>query len=340
MTTSPGDELRPMRGLTSVEDPATVAARRPALVALMEREIGLAHERKRRAVRRRPWLGSGMAALAAAGLLALFVRSELTRGGADQARSRATAAPSAKPAAASSIAAPAADEPFLEGSHLGLGSELRTEAKGAHLALGERVRVDLAEHSRLRLTQLDAARHVVELARGRVDVEVARRAGIPREFAVESPDSLVEVKGTGFTVEVRHTSDGRPFTSVEVRHGLVVVTNRGERHELSAGMTFVSEPDAATRPAGTTSPATTAISKTASAEPGNGASPPRPAASPESTLSEQNSLFERALAARDHGNDAEAIRLFGELCRRYPSSPLWGVAQDELRRAQLRLGSR
>ncbi|HSC88483.1 MAG TPA: FecR domain-containing protein [Polyangiaceae bacterium] len=362
---SQGDELRPLRGVTSVEPSEEVARRRPALVSAIEREMAAAHQRagerarfRRRASLAGKWLGGCVAA--AAGVLLAY---GVFRGGpsfqAGQAHSNAQ---SAAPGSAARLLAPngAQQARVTPSTQLGAGSTISTEAgSGARLALGERVSVEVGESTRLELEELGAERHVVRLPVGAIDVEVASGSGSPRHFAVSTPDSLVEVRGTGFRVEVRHTEQGAPYSVVSVRHGRVSVTHRGQEHLLGAGETFrtVPRPGSSVGGAALGAPAvggpgigrlgssSAAASPAGSAANGSAASTAGPGVSGAgestsealparvvSSLAQENALFERALAARDAGRGAEAIRVLEELLQRYPDSPLRAGANSELGR--------
>lgn len=198
---------------------------------------------------------------------------------------------------------------------LQVGDEVSIAETGrARLDLPSHTRADLGSATRIRLAQAGDD-EVVDLMRGSATFQVPK-LGAKGSFSVVTPDARVVVHGTEFTVTVRPAAEaGKTDTQVSVRHGEVAVVYATSHVVLRDGDAWASTPT----PAVSAPPAST--------EPD--APPPAPirpatpsSARPPDSLAEQNRLYRSALAARDRGDDARAVRLFDELLSRYPSSPL------------------
>lgn len=133
-------------------------------------------------------------------------------------------------------------------------------ADGAHLATGAEPKrwrvgdseVTLAAGSELAVAGSDAVGFRLTLEHGRVDCEVAPRAGRPA-FLVEAGEATVTVIGTRFSVS-RDVAAGR--VEVQVEHGSVRVSTPEASVLLGAGQSWPA-PDAA--PVASQRPATRAL---------------------------------------------------------------------------------
>jgi hypothetical protein len=188
-------------------------------------------------------------------------------------------------------------------------------------------------------------REEVALELGLVRVEVPK---LPdgRTFSVRTPDSVVTVHGTAFSVEVIKSGPSTvPVTRVRVTHGIVGVLHAGREALLYAGADWMSS--AETAPVVST-PASSPLLKHRTdrtpAGAGRAASPADPAAeraaSNETELANQNRLFAEAMDAREQGDPARAARLFEDFVRRYPVCPLTQDAYVERFRTLVQLGDR
>jgi hypothetical protein len=129
------------------------------------------------------------------------------------------------------------------------GYGVRTERGSATLGFPSGASAKVADKSSLKITRARES-EVLYLTRGGVDVEVPK-LDPTRGFSVETPDALVTVHGTRFSVLVEPTLDG-PHTRVQVTRGIVSVQKAGHEVFLTAGQTWPSETEA---PAPATPPA-------------------------------------------------------------------------------------
>ena len=204
---------------------------------------------------------------------------------------------------------------------------------------------------------------VVEL--GRVEIEVPKLpAG--HTFSVRTPDAVVTVHGTSFSVEVtKSAAPGGTTTTVIVKRGVVSVLHEGQEAVLYAGMEWsssgelpvaVASAEPRGRPVGP--PPIKARSPSPSLSQAQDASrrldrtrvdstPATPSAAPapeppsrSADLATQNALFSEAQLARKQGDRAGALKLLDDLVRRYPAAPLSEDAHVETFRALAELGDR
>ncbi len=214
--------------------------------------------------------------------------------------------------------------------------------KSAVLSLSGGARVQIAGSSRVSLIAAEPTRTGIRVDAGEVRVKVPKLAP-GGSFEVVTPDTLVTVHGTEFTVRVAASGT----TTVVVHEGQVSTKSRGQTAMLTPGAdaTWMSKQD----PAPTPTQARAAKPPEAAEAPAKpeaaSAKPPKAAANaarapaaPETSLAAQNKVYAAALAARDRGNDSQAVALLDELLRRYPSSPLAPEARLERFRALKRMG--
>ncbi len=197
----------------------------------------------------------------------------------------------------------------------------------ARMVTHERVRIDVAGASRLRIEHRSELGSRVFLARGEVHCQVPK---LPegREFAVDTPEARVVVHGTDFTVRVPEQGDASPC--VRVREGLVEVQRGASRSWLGPGAEWGCETERADAPADSRD------------RPGRGLSELRgrklrdrrahAESGPRGTLDAENGLLAAALRAEQAGENARAKQLFERLLRVYPASPLAPEAQAGLAR--------
>jgi len=224
------------------------------------------------------------------------------------------------------------------------------ESSGAAVVTTRGVSVQVAASTRLRMVPAAAqpapAAERVQLLAGRIEVDVPEDSE-GRHFSVSTPDALVTVHGTSFTVEV----DGRDAAStlatiVHVVRGRVVVRTATGETTLTAGSTWSSRSD---------SPgvATAAVAAEASgrhlAEPAASGSssptadrPPNPETAAHSmkrtSLPVENRLYQSAMRAKLQGRDDHVVRKLEGFLQRFPHSPLAPDARIERFRALRRLG--
>jgi ferric-dicitrate binding protein FerR (iron transport regulator) len=215
------------------------------------------------------------------------------------------------------------------------GDGLSTERGEARLGFPSGAAVNVTSRTTLKITA--AGRHeALYLAKGSVDVIVpALDAG--RGFAVVTPDSLVVVHGTRFTVSVEAAPDG-VYTKVKVARGVVAVRHGGKEVILTAGQEWPPLAEARRVTDGDIAP--NAFNAPAAAE---GAPSMRRekhgssrkllsrglgnATSPE--LAAQNRQFSDAMALKKHGDAEGAIAAFTALLRSHPRIPLAQEARVE-----------
>lgn len=325
----------------------TVEARAAAIVAIEN-----ALRAKRAAARRRRTLGA-VAAVAAAGVLALGATK------LHHASTPALAAPSATDitmvghptgAGATVEGADHTAKPLVDGAHLARGSHVVAGEGGVTLAFSTGTKLTMSEGAKLSLDG-DGPAQIFGLGAGSVRAEVAKLVGQQR-FVVRTTDTEVEVRGTVFQVSqvppVASCGGGTP-TRVVVTEGVVVVRHDGTESRVRAGESW---------PAGCGAAAPVAVAPVVPAAPANLAPVERPhtvvaqAPTPPSTprvktsdpvpasevnepsrLAEQNDLFQRGIASRRSGASSEAVAQFDELLRRYPGGPLTESAMVERMRA-------
>lgn len=218
------------------------------------------------------------------------------------------------------------------GASVGVGDELSTTAEGyASLDVG-RVRVDLSNATIMELTRTETRNQAYRLRAGRVDVSVPHVPSEKQNVEVVTPNAIVRVRGTVFSVEVDNHS-GTPVTRVQVTRGSVGVDHNGVEQVVDAGQSW-SSVGAAVADVNVPEPEDTKA-QTPSGETASNSN--RGQAVERSSLREQNQLFSRALQAQRRGNHRLAAQLFSTLVKKYPDSPLGPSAQTELAHAKAEL---
>jgi ferric-dicitrate binding protein FerR (iron transport regulator) len=204
-----------------------------AAEAVVESAPASTRRRTRPASRR--W-GFVLAFAAAAAAAAVWVQTSVTSSEplarVEAQRQEATPGPAQAPARAT-----AAAELVVGGERVADGALLATSEESKRWRVGDS-EVTLAAGSKLAVAGSDAVGFQLTLERGRVDCEVAPRAGRPA-FVVNAGDATVTVVGTRFSV-----SRDAAGASVRVEHGSVRVATPATSVLLGAGESWPA-PDAA-----------------------------------------------------------------------------------------------
>jgi hypothetical protein len=220
----------------------------------------------------------------------------------------------------------------------GLASQdaLNTGDRGAaSLELSSGASVSVGARAVVRFDRRDGG-EVVVLNRGRVELAVPH---LPpgTSLAVRTPDTLVVVHGTKFSVDVVERGDALA-TTVDVVEGRVSVERAGETALLGPGGHWTSARSVAPHEQTHPVPGLAALEP-----PAPGAAKPldqqtaSPAQGSRNHLAEENRLFRAALAARRTGDSRRALALVTELVEGYPTSPLAPAAAREREELQREL---
>lgn len=259
------------------------------------------------------------------------------------------------------------------GAALAVGDELST-ATGAHanLSLADHAVVEVASETRLRVASLppgsDSKSELIELVRGEISFQVPKLES-GSTLSVRTPDTVVTVRGTRFSVAVEGGSGSSVVTRVSVMEGRVEVASRGRTLFLTRGARWSSVDAAqASRPAEapTQAPAAetpdeaaptaaaSSVRRARSVETQAAKSLPSPAAvdesrvaalkaqqlpEPASTLAEENRLYKSALQLSKTGDSGRSLSTLESFMRQYPRSPLIQNAQVEHFRVLLQMGN-
>jgi len=327
---------RALAGLRELDAPASepgeAARRRRRVVAKLDTLSIERNVRNKLLLSGGAWLGI---AVAAAIVLAVgigwFTRHSMPGATARLLETTGTVqvAGQAAQGAATSMLTPNAEIATLAGS----SAKLETDS-GVRMALGSESRLQIAG-------QADGEGvERVDLNAGSVDVRVPK-LGPKRQFRVVTPDAVVIVHGTEFTVVVSKQAEGAPRTEVVVKSGRVEVRRKSEVVFLSGGKAWSSEGERR---------AERAVPEKQS--PTRGAAPPEddeeqtaqnlsrgvPRGAKPSRLARANALLARARAAAAKGDDRTALRHLDELLKRFGDSPVAASARVERFRALKRLG--
>lgn len=173
----------------------------------------------------------------------------------------------------------------------------------------------------------------VRLRTGRVALRVPK-LGTRGKVSVETPDALVEVHGTQFSVRVVEQAARAPYTEVQVREGRVLVRSGDQSRFLIAGDSWSSRRDEEVSPPRATAEPTPAAAERAPAavEPTLRHGRPRARAhrrTPPSELAAQNRLLEAAELAQKSGLPMLAVQRLDALIARYPDAELAHNARVE-----------
>jgi hypothetical protein len=236
----------------------------------------------------------------------------------------------------------AAAEPSSSALALGFDSRVATDrASSSRLQLVSGVEIVVGPETRLALPDTkDAARlrEEVVLESGLVEVRVPKLLQ-GHFFGIRTPNAVVSVHGTSFSVEVTQAGPSEVArTRVVVTEGVVSVRHGDREILLDAGSEWTSS--VANPPAAAPSSPIAGAGKTGAESPTRGrsahtepetakgrssfveAGAPLDEREGATELASQNSLFAAAMSARDRGDRPRAVALLEEFCRRYPMSPL------------------
>jgi tetratricopeptide (TPR) repeat protein len=213
---------------------------------------------------------------------------------------------------------------------------LETSSDAMALGLDDGSRLELAAHTKLRVTGNEPSSIALELDHGRVDCDITPRPG--RHFAVSAAGVQVRVKGTRFGVEL---APGRDRVDVDVERGLVEVTwdNGAQHRDLAAGERWsidlkhpADKADAAVAPE-------PSASETPEAEDAPSSTPHASAHATHDATPGARELLDLGNAARRAGDAAGAARAYEQLLTSHPTDGRAGLAAFELGRLRMdRLG--
>jgi hypothetical protein len=205
---------------------------------------------------------------------------------------------------------------------------IAAEGSAAVLRLQSSAALELTRASRVRLSASPAPggrRERVRLLAGRVDLDVPKLAS-GAALAVETPDAVVEVRGTRFAVSLVERAPLAPFTRVDVSEGRVRIQLDDGVREVGAGETWRSSdadpPLAEPAPKAQVEPEVAAPPAPNSAEPRKNEPAPRRGAGTPSDLAAQNRQLEAAELARKSRMPELALERFARLIELYPDSDL------------------
>lgn len=212
------------------------------------------------------------------------------------------------------------------------GYRLRTEEGTARLGFASGAAAQVSSGSTLTVTATRST-EALFLARGNVDVEVPK-LDAQRGFSVATPDALVTVHGTRFSVHVEDSAGLGPRTHVKVDHGVVSVEHAGHEVRLLAGDAWppASPSEDRATPEQDASAAELERALLDEAHARDSREPrPRPKARAAARrrvsydsreLADQNQRFAAALRMRKAGAGGAALAELAGLIERYPESPL------------------
>lgn len=323
------------------EAPEILAARRERLVPLVALKIREASvERERRERFRR---ALKIAAVAASVVFAAGAGHRLHHAGHVEVATRATnvSLATVRDVEGTLIVTHGGRAQVVSGAEVGLsgGDELRTTGDGRALLRTERSVIRVAPATQLKLLSRGPDEERIRLSLGRVELKVQKVPQSNRSVVVETPNTEVVVHGTMFSVSVGEEQDS-PVTRVRVTEGSVWVLHEGKRELLAVGSEWTSAVGGRRfEPAPVAAP----IEAPSSAPRGAGAHRPLPASpsrpAPSGSLGEENRMFQAAVDARNQGDDARALELFGALLAKYPKGRLAEEGRVERIRALRRLGN-
>ena len=327
-----------------VEEPERTAARRARVVPVLERVVVDAHRRRVRRVRYARILGAAAAVIILVGISYVARRSP--------AQSATGVQPNAVLALSGSVgkfvrggkevAAPPLRDVAMEQAD----EVVTAEGALARASLASGAEVEIGPASRVKLFGGDgpggagAAGEAVDFAMGRVTVRVPK-LGPSRSFSVRTPDAVVVVHGTVFSVErQRDVVSGLSATKVAVEQGSVAVRRGGIEVLLQGGDRWSSAPTPTPPTEGT--PTVPTEESDATVRSGQASREPAAADDKVSSLGAENKLLKAAMAAREGGDPRRALSLSDDFLTRFgdhrsPKKPAWsGCALSRRSGAPLR----
>jgi len=351
MTDRAEKALRQLRGgVVPVLDEATERARRERIAArVVEVSRQLSAQRERR--RRFGW-GLALAALVGGVCAMLLWFTPLLGPARDPEQVAASASEVRLISGHASVRDAVGMDQLAPGENALADSALLVTAaqESAELLLTSDTAVSVAPASQVRISRKRASTDVFEervrLRAGAVALRVPK-LGARGKVSVETPDALVEVHGTQFSVQIIGGDAQEQHTEVRVREGRVLVRWGEQSRFLGAGDRWSSRDDAASRPAPTAiepvpGPAIAPEGEPALDEPPARERPDKPAprahsrsaartraATPASDLAAQNQLLEAAELAQKSGLTSLALARLDALIARYPDAELAHNARVE-----------
>lgn len=321
----------------AVEPVEQSEARVQRIVPKLERftqELVLA-QRRRSMFRRGTWLLAALAAGVGAGLLygrlddsppfeGVIVSGELVQVGDREERTLLSGS--------------------LDVSPLG---RVETRGTGAEITTHQGLDLRLGPDTSARIGQLGGTRpkQRVRLELGSIDCKVPKLPS-GSEFSVVTPDALVVVHGTSFSVDVQPDEDGVPHTCVKVSEGKVAVHGKGAAPVfLMGGEQFGCSTSTADSPAEPTStPESLEAELADTSEAVEQVTSKRrvlekrrkPVVAEQGTLARETALLQAAVGAEQRGDVREARARLNELLTKYPESPLREDARLMLQRLSAR----
>ncbi len=210
--------------------------------------------------------------------------------------------------------------PLSAGVKYAIGSlgRLSTPAtQGARFVTDEGVEIDFGQSSTADLSFLGETRRIA-LNQGKIGLSVPKlKPG--SSLSVATPDAVVTVHGTRFSVEIVNN-----HSCVRVSEGVVSVARGNTLERLTAG----DESGCEQAPSATNEATESAVTQIPASEPQR----PKTKREGTGTLTQENLLFKSALAAEQAGNFDRAQLLAQRLLQRYPASPMAPEAKRILAR--------
>jgi hypothetical protein len=215
---------------------------------------------------------------------------------------------------------------------------------GVQVAMGPETRLSPPDRE-----QPTGDREELVLDSGFIRVDVPKLPG-GHTLQVRTPDTLVVVHGTSFSVEVTRAGlSAAPVTKVAVSSGVVTVRHAQGEVLLGAGMQWASSDEVSpVASSHSVAPPSRVMRRrereptaaTSVASPVPNATPAMEPATEETDLAEQNRLFAEAMLARERGDLAASVRILDTFAGRYPGSVLAQDACVETFRVLARSGDR
>lgn len=218
----------------------------------------------------------------------------------------------------------------LEVSPLG---RVETKETGAEITTREGLDLTLGPATSARIGELGGTRPIqrVRLESGSLECKVPKLPS-GSQFSVVTPDALVVVHGTRFTVEVQPDEDGSPRTCVRVSEGKVAVHGKASEPVFllpgeqlgctvreSEATSLVPVPAEALELSQSQKPVVSASAKRSRALSTSGK---RPVLEEQGTLARETALLQAAVGAEQRGDVEGARAKLHELLSQYPNSPL------------------
>ena len=220
------------------------------------------------------------------------------------------------------------------------------DAETTTLHLASRSALELAPTSEVGLVARPLPRggvsERVHLLKGRVRLAVPK-LGRDDALSVQTADTVVEVRGTHFSVSLVERPPLAAFTLVDVDEGRVQIRHGAEVRELAAGESWrsnESEPARVVRESSSreTEPSSEPAAPPLSPAPKKPENTSQRAASSPSELAAQNRLLEAAELAKESGMQELALERLERLLGQYPEAELAHNARVQRMRLLVQMG--